>query len=378
MLSVASAAGEVKSITAVGFGSIYKGDRAMARDAAVSDAMRNAVEEAVGVLVASETVVAEFELLSDRIYSRSAGYIRSYRVVSEGVDDEKGLYRVKIAAEVALGEIRDDLAAIGILLARKHMPRMMVVMEEDLGSGPSSPGSLNQAETTIMDAFTAKGFSFVDADTAKREASRIASLSGASGEKEAAALAARLGAEVIIVGKAVARPADRKVAGTNLRSVQATVTARALAADTGAVIASASESGAAVHLDPTAGGAEAVKKTSARLAAALMDRILARWSREVQTSQTVKLVFKGVDFRTLREIRTFLEREVRGVKAVHQRSYSGGVGVLDVDGETDAQGLADRLTAKEIDGITLEVTAFSSGSVELEAAKRGGPARRNP
>ncbi len=46
---------QVQTITAEGVGVVIGGDRAIARDQAINDALRKAVEQAVGTLVSSET-----------------------------------------------------------------------------------------------------------------------------------------------------------------------------------------------------------------------------------------------------------------------------------------------------------------------------------
>jgi len=47
------------------------GRKDIARDHAIKDALRKAVEQAVGTFIFSETVVENYEVLSDRIYSKA-------------------------------------------------------------------------------------------------------------------------------------------------------------------------------------------------------------------------------------------------------------------------------------------------------------------
>src|SRR5262245_65731538 len=86
-----------KQITAEGVASVGN-DPAAARDKAIEDALRRAVEQAVGTIVESETAVENYQLLSDKIYSHSSGYVKDYKVVSEKT--EGGLVRVTVAANV--------------------------------------------------------------------------------------------------------------------------------------------------------------------------------------------------------------------------------------------------------------------------------------
>ena len=98
-----------KVVQAEGVGVIVAKETAVARDRALEDALRKAVEQAVGTMISSDTVVQNYQLLYDRIYSKSRGYIQNYQIVSEGKKGEN-LYSVKIRASVSSGDIKDDLS----------------------------------------------------------------------------------------------------------------------------------------------------------------------------------------------------------------------------------------------------------------------------
>ena len=57
----------VSQITATGIASIFAGDQALARDQAIDDALRNAVEQGLGTFVQSSTLVENYQLVSDNI-----------------------------------------------------------------------------------------------------------------------------------------------------------------------------------------------------------------------------------------------------------------------------------------------------------------------
>ena len=81
-------AGDATEVTAVGQAAIMSNDVSMARDKAIEDALRKAVEQAVGAMVSSETVTQNYELLSDKILSKSKGYVRSYKIATEKKGDD--------------------------------------------------------------------------------------------------------------------------------------------------------------------------------------------------------------------------------------------------------------------------------------------------
>jgi hypothetical protein len=80
------------------------------REDALQDALRNAVSQAVGVVIRSETKVENFEVLQDAIATKSEGYISSYKVLKEG--PVSGRYEINVKAIVSLSPLRADAATL--------------------------------------------------------------------------------------------------------------------------------------------------------------------------------------------------------------------------------------------------------------------------
>ena len=95
MFAVTGVTCEFHPVKAMGQAAIYGEDVANARDKAIADAQRKTVEQAIGAMVSSETVTENFELISDKILSRSSGYVRNYKIIVEGKDD-MGVYQVTV------------------------------------------------------------------------------------------------------------------------------------------------------------------------------------------------------------------------------------------------------------------------------------------
>ena len=63
----------------------------------MANGLQQAVEQAVGVLVYSETQVENYELIRDSIRLRSAGYISSYEIDDLGVDQTSVKFCLRLA-----------------------------------------------------------------------------------------------------------------------------------------------------------------------------------------------------------------------------------------------------------------------------------------
>lgn len=77
---------------------------------ALKDAYRNAVERAVGVFVDAEQQVENDRVIADRVLTHSNAYVRKFTVVDENKDGD--LFRIRILADVAVGELRKNLSSL--------------------------------------------------------------------------------------------------------------------------------------------------------------------------------------------------------------------------------------------------------------------------
>ncbi|MDO9530309.1 MAG: flagellar assembly protein T N-terminal domain-containing protein [Syntrophales bacterium] len=151
------------TVTAVGQAQIIGGDDNQARLKAIEGAKRAAVEQGVGTLVDSKTKVANFEVLEDKIYSRASGYVTNYSILSEGKTPDGSIYTVTIRADVQTASIKNDLTAIGILMATVGNPRFMAVyVPETKSSANRNSRVVRAAEQAINGVFARKGFIVLD------------------------------------------------------------------------------------------------------------------------------------------------------------------------------------------------------------------------
>jgi hypothetical protein len=361
-------AGEI--LTTDGMAAVTGGNTVIARDKAIDDALRKAVEQAVGTAVSSDTMTENYKVIHDKILARTTGYIERYKVLSEGSQGD--VYKVTIQAEVGKANLLDDLRALGLLHVLKEKPKVMVLIDEKVGGMYGTTGweSVGQAESTIMEKFIAAGFNVVDPATVKANITRDKALRLLEGDAAAsAAEGLKYGAQVVITGNAFSKNAGGKLLGTRMQSMQATLQARAVRTDTGKVISSRSATGTQAHIDELQGGALAVKEAGEQLSDALIKDIVKQWSGEVYgRSQEMTVMISGlVSYRHLSAIKTFLEKETQGVKAVHQRSFTGGVAELSLDYGGKSSNIADEMANRKFPGFRLEPTNVTPNRIDLKA-----------
>ncbi len=367
---------ESKMVTAEGVAGIQGNAKDIARDAAIEDAQKRAVEQAVGILIDSQTQVENYQLISDKILSQTKGYITHYSIVGE--TEDSGLLRVTINAEVALGKLTDDLSGIGILLGQMHKPRTMIMIaEQNIGpewyawwwGAQGQTMDMGVVENTFIDVFTQKGFEFIDHDAAEKNikvtpAYKVQDLTTA----QAQTLGNQADAEVVIVGKAVAKLYGD--IGGGMKSAQADLSVRAIRTDTGQILASATTHGAAVHITPETAGTEALKKAATAAAEQMADKILAVYSREVGGTRSVNIVVSGLNKTQFVKFKDVLRNQVRGIQGLHERSFENNTAKISVDTKGSAQSLSDELLLKDFGAFGVEVVSSTANSLELKVTPK--------
>lgn len=360
----------VNNITVTGVSTIYQGDLALARDQAIDDALRKAVEQSLGMWLQSESVVQNYVLVEDNILSWTHGYVKNYNIISERQQPDN-VYEVTLNAAVetaALSQARDMVESI---LQKAGNPRIMIIMnEQNIGEAYNRfqffQVDMTQAETTLMEKFMEKGFEVVDPATVRASIKREQALAALEGDsKAAAAIGTQLQADVVITGKAIAKMVQMKILG-DMKSCQANLTARVVKADVGTVIATGSEHAAHPHIDEISGGLEAIKKAANKLGDNLIEKIIAKWRDEFYNKTTVKLRITGVEYTDLNAFKGILSTYFRGVKKVHQRNFAAGTAELDVVITGNANQLSRELERKKLDDFQVKITRVSSNQITLK------------
>lgn len=352
---------ETKVIQSEGVATIGT-DPAAARDKAVEDALRRAVEQAVGTMIESETAVENYQLLSDRIYSQSSGYVKNYKILSE--NKEGNLLRVKVEAEVSSGAIGNDLSGIGILQRRLKYPRVMVMIVENNVLNSASMWNVytvsnSQAESTISERLKARGFNVVDPHYQRKILNEQEARDAWEGNYDVAGkFGKKIGAEVVIVGQAASTRSANNIYGSDLLSVTSTLTASAVKAGTGEVLAQSSAQGTAAHINEVAALQQALAKASDKIAEDLISGIVTAWQREASGVRSLAMEVNGISPQEVEKLKTTLEN-MRGVTEVLVRNISEGSADLDIKAKWDAQDLSASIGKVKFPGFKMVLVESS-------------------
>lgn len=135
---------KVEGIKATGFAPIINDNIAQARQAALADALNQALQQHLGLNLKSTRIASNYILLKYRIETESKGAIASYQIIDEGQSQD--FYKVRVLARFRQDEIK-----------KRNLDQVKVVLlNEDPESPPSD--STQSVIESLQESFLEYGF----------------------------------------------------------------------------------------------------------------------------------------------------------------------------------------------------------------------------
>ncbi|MFZ5906413.1 MAG: hypothetical protein ACOYVJ_03250 [Nitrospirota bacterium] len=125
---------DTRKIIAEGWANIYNGNVERARLAALRSAYAEAVSRGTGIEIGSLMLIRNVKQVSDIVMSRSKGFIRSYKIIKEGIHEkDPNKYEVLIEAEVVMeGSTKSEEGeGLRLYLGLLGNPKLLIMLPED-------------------------------------------------------------------------------------------------------------------------------------------------------------------------------------------------------------------------------------------------------
>lgn len=369
------------SVVAEGSGAVEDGDLAKAKDDAITDAKKNAVEQGVGVFVSAKTLGEDYTVVEKTILTRSEGYIASWSVVegSRKIEKFEGsqILTLKIKAKIKLLSLISDLTDIEEVYNVMKRPKVMVLINEK--NMDKKPEGLPASAVSIMSSLQDMKFDIVDPEVIKQlikeQATRVAM--EREDTKAAAVIAMKKGAQILIIGTANARPVDiSDIAGDDVMSASALLSARIVYADTGDVlyVTPKSVQGKGISLsDEEEAGTKALEDAGSNLLSSDSSRftqqILARWAKESQQGRVFRIIVNKVKDSEFEAIKSAIAK-FRGFSGfVGDSSYEAKTGQIDVKFTMTLDSFRSSLRKVKVNKKVIEITRTSGTVTECTLEK---------
>ncbi len=362
----------IKTVVVIGTGAIYKGDSARAREAAVSSSLILAVDMVTVEILPIESMARNFEAISKIIYSQTGEFIQGYKVLAEF--PAKKQYRVMVQAAVSIKVLEEKLLEAGIMVAKKVMPKTLFLVAEqhfednllNYWWGKDSAFFESISEVSMAETLTSEGFAIIDHDNVMLNDGFYTVYDKPDlNNQEVTAFGDLLQAEVVIFGKSTAFIAPN-IMGTNIRSFKGSVTIRAIRTDTGAEIASTTQSAVTANSDEIAGSREALSIAGALAGRELASQIAAAWQQEDQLPVMVEIVLEGTgNLANFIKFRRTL-KDMPGVEEMQIKEIKSDQAIIMVSFQGSAKKLADALILKTFESIGINIYEVSENSLRIE------------
>lgn len=323
---------------------------------AENDALRNAVENVMGVLVESQTLVEQNTIINDSIYTNSKGFIKDY-TVTEKRNDSSG-WLVTVMAEVDIspdGRLMSALVREGIIVNNMRNPRIAVIIpEEHLRHHIQDPAG----ETAVIKKFLEAGFqNMIEVNKDRIDYNQPFNLNAEQMQN----LANSMQADILVVGQAFSECAGDigqyiNNKRTGLVSCKARVEAKMYIARTGQILAADGTYGSAVDIAENIASKKALANAGEKMGDYLAKRVVELYSGN---KQLLEITVLAGDINNINRVKTALNN-IRGIKSVNFNSYVNGHGVLSVQYSGSPQTLFKQLQQNAECSLELREVTFNT------------------
>jgi hypothetical protein len=347
-----------------------------ARDRAIEDALRKAVEQGVGVHISSQSLIKNYKMIDDKILAKSSGYVQQYKITDE--KQQHGFYIVTISTVVKMGDLKQDPIAIKTLI-NFYNPGMLVLIYENYAAPLSpvnikkfSPRQQSQVEASLAAAFKNKGFYVLDSN-AKKVKSRWRKGKSLNVLQNYASAARDLGkalnVEFVFIGEVDYRK-NGQISGTHFTSVTAVLTIKALRADTGEIVTSRTWNMAGAGLSDLAAANNAAKRVSDIAGDHLISVLLDTLRASIYDTHIIRLmVYNLSDHSLLHLLEQELKNKVPGIKVLYRRSFEKRTVIYDAAVKGKSENIANALHERNFGGLKTQVIGGSQNVIKLKVVQ---------
>ncbi|HAS55426.1 MAG TPA: hypothetical protein DCS42_15485 [Nitrospiraceae bacterium] len=128
-----------------------------------------------------------------------------------------------------------------------------------------------------------------------------------------------------------------------------------------------------MHINDQTAGIEALRKAGTQAAEELLTKILAVFAKEVGGTRSILITINGLTKDQFVKFKDVLRSQVRAIKDLHEKSFSGTSAVIQVDSKSSTQALSDELLLRNFGSFSVQVTRSTANTMELQVAPQSKP-----
>jgi hypothetical protein len=372
LTAIPAVADEIKTVTVIGEVPIVAGDDQQTEKNVKRDARRKAAEAGAGVLVTSNSLVRNFQLVSDEVTSQAKGILVDE--VWGPMTKSDGVAKIKLDAKVSKDALENSVCTV---VKANHSPKIALVMVEKYGD-EGQPWKIERGmvEELFTAAFKDSCFTLVEPGVKVTEVSATGDLPQETIEQ----IIKNSRAEYVVLGQGKlirAQTAKSLIGETQMNSYSISASIKLINVSTNEIEATSSASQQILGISPenaikmpqpkdkpTTTGTKAGMVVDTVMKE-LLERVTKRWSNDLMNGSKVQLIVEGVqNYQAAKTFRELVEKQFQGVK-IAQRNVSKGSANFDVEVEGGADEFASKIEGKKAGKWTVEVKEVDRGKVIL-------------
>jgi hypothetical protein len=367
---------ESKTYVVIGAATVYGGNVSAAREKAISNSLVTAVALMIGDLLQVDSLVDNFPQLNQLLFDRTKTYVRDYKVLTEATRGKS--YRVVVKATVSGKKISKQLTDAGILRTRITLPRVLFLVAEKNVREPlpifwwsaEDANFVSVSETGMTERLIEAGFEIID----HRGALEKPLVNWDNFDKpvltdqEAATLGAGLKANVVVLATSTAS-LTTNIMGSDMRSFNGTVTARAIRTDSAELMFSFTRTATAANEDDIIGGKEALANVGDLAGQELSEQLAVVWQRQAGRPAVVELSIQGTGhLGSYVKLRKALN-SISGVEGIQVKEIKPNQATLLVEYKGKAKDLAAALMLQNFKSFGINISEVTDNSLRIELVK---------
>lgn len=367
LVASTSALADVKTVTVEGEAAIEP-DAALTERNAKRDARRKAVEQGAGVLVESNTIVRNFQLVADEIATTAKGVIvdEQWGALVDG--DTKTTKKIKLTAKVSPEAIEGAICSV---IKQNHDPKVSLVFVEKVGDEAKWSTERGMIEAMFASAFKESCFTIVESGVKVSEVTANGDLT----QETIDAVVKNSNAQYVVLGTGKVIKSDKAnalIEGTKMNSYAVSANLKLVNTSTNEIEAVAFKSANILGISPE-NALKAVEKTGNKnqmIVEAVMDdlmkKVAQRWTDEIVNAGRVQVIVRNVpSFGAAKSFKDLVGKVLAQAK-IEQRDVKGGQATYDITLDGGAEVLANTIEGKKAGKFTVEVIEVSRGKVILK------------
>jgi hypothetical protein len=368
LLAPTAAFAQVQTVSVEGEAAIVEGDPAATLRNVQHDARRKAVEQGAGVLVESNTIVRNFQLVADEIATTAKGVLvdEQWGPLTDG--DTKTTKKMKLTAKVSKEAISDSICTV---IKANHDPKVSLVFVEKVGDENKWSTERGMIESMFASAFKDACFTIVESGIKVTEVSG----SGDLPQEEIEKIVKNSNAQYVVLGSGKVIKSDKAnalIEGTKMNSYAVSANVKLMNTATNEIEAVAFKSANILGISPE-NALKAVEKTgnkSQMIVESVMDELMKkvaqRWTSDLVNAGRVQVIVKNVSsFGAAKAFGDLMAKQMSSAK-IEQRDVKGGQATFDVDVDGGEKTLALAVEGKKAGKYTVEVLEVTRGKVVLK------------